>query len=275
MAAALVNTILPAPVLAVRRGQPPPTPIPQGSAPMPTAESTRGGMPAARFHGTHAGATVVASIMRRIGRAIRGMDRPVIEKLQADNASTPFRTLVSTMLSAQTRDPVTHQASLRLFAAADSPAALAALPAKTIERLIYPVSFYRNKARHLKVTARDVLERFGGRTPTTMEQLLTLRGVGRKTANLVLIVAHRSADNICVDTHVHRIANRLGWVRTRTPDQTERALYEVVPRRWWKLVNLYLVIWGQQVCRPVYPRCGACAVADVCPRIGVTREGRV
>jgi endonuclease-3 len=104
--------------------------------------------------------------------------------------------------------------------------------------------------------------------------LLTLPGVGRKTANLVLIVAHQSEDNICVDTHVHRIANRFGWVRTRTPEQTEQALYKAAPRRWWADINLYLVTWGQQVCKPVYPLCSVCAVDDVCPRIGVTRQGR-
>lgn len=244
-------------------------PTPAGSA------NRRGAAGATPFHGPRSSTSEVVPVLRAIGRAIRAMELPAIEKLQEDNAATPFRTLVSTMLSAQTRDPVTYEASMRLFARADSPAALAALPAKTIERLIYPVSFYRNKARHLKETARDILDRFGGVTPTTMEELLTLKGVGRKTANLVLIVAHESPDNICVDTHVHRIANRLGWVRTRTPEQTERALYEVAPRRWWKDVNLYLVTWGQQVCRPVYPRCGACVVAGACPRIGVTREGRV
>lgn len=227
------------------------------------------------LHGTHAHRDHVVPVLRSIGRAIRDMELPAIEKLQEDNAATPFQTLVSTMLSAQTRDPVTHAASLRLFARAPTPAALAALPVRTIERLIYPVSFYRNKARHLKTTARDLLQRFGGRTPTTMEALLTLRGVGRKTANLVLIVAHESPDHICVDTHVHRIANRLGWVKTKTPAQTEMALYEVALRRWWKDINLYLVTWGQQVCRPLYPRCGACAVRERCPRLGVTREGRV
>lgn len=242
---------------------------------MNVSNRSAGRAPGASLHGTHASRDFVVAALRRIGRAIRAMELPAIEKLQEDNAATPFRTLVSTMLSAQTRDPVTYAASMRLFARADSPAGLAALPAKAIERLIYPVSFYRNKARHLKVTARDILDRFGGVTPVTMEELLTLRGVGRKTANLVLIVAHASADNICVDTHVHRIANRLGWVKTRTPEQTERTLYEVAPRRWWKDINLYLVTWGQQVCRPVYPRCGACVVREICPRIGVTREGRV
>jgi endonuclease-3 len=107
-----------------------------------------------------------------------------------------------------------------------------------------------------------------------MDELVSLPGVGRKTANLVLIIALRSRDNICVDTHVHRIANRLGWVRTKTPDQTERALYEVAPRRWWASVNRYLVTWGQNVCRPVYPLCGGCAVEPLCPRAGVTKVGR-
>ena len=213
-------------------------------------------------------------VMRRIGRAIRAMELPAIEKLSEENASTPFQTLVATLLSAQTKDAVTHAASLRLFGVADTPQALARLPERRIERLIYPVSFYRNKARHVRETARQIVERFGGTVPMTMDELLTLPGVGRKTANLVLIVAHQSEDNICVDTHVHRIANRFGWVRTRTPEQTEQALYKAAPRRWWADINLYLVTWGQQVCKPVYPLCSTCAVDDVCPRIGVTRQGR-
>ena len=178
------------------------------------------------------------------------------------------------MLSAQTKDAVTHAASVRLFAVANSPASIAALSTRRLEKLIYPVSFYRNKARHLREACRQLIDRFNGRVPDTMEELLTLPGVGRKTANLVLILSHASKDNICVDTHVHRIANRLGWVRTRTPDQTEAALYRVVPRRWWSTVNLYLVTWGQNVCRPVYPRCGACVLSDLCPKIGVGKVGR-
>jgi endonuclease-3 len=151
---------------------------------------------------------------------------------------------------------------------------MAKLAVKRIERLIYPVSFYRHKAVHVKRTCEQMLERFGGRVPETMEDLLTLPGVGRKTANLVLILAHRSAANICVDTHVHRISNRLGWVATRTPEETERALYAAAHRKWWPIVNLYLVTWGQNVCRPVYPLCGSCAIRDLCPRIGVVKAGR-
>src|SRR4029077_10677041 len=139
---------------------------------------------------------------------------------------------------------------------------------------IYPVSFYRVKALQVKDACRQLLERFDGRVPARMADLLTLPGVGRKTANLVLILSHASRENICVDTHVHRIANRLGWVATRTPHETEHALYAVARRRWGPVINLYLVTWGQNVCRPVYPLCGGCAIADLCPKIGVTRTGR-
>jgi len=202
------------------------------------------------------------------------MEEPAVEKISDDSREDPFRVLIATMLSAQTKDAVTHDASMRLFRVARTPRTMAALPVSRIERLIYPVSFYRNKARHVKAACRQILEQFSGRVPARMEDLLTLPGVGRKTANLVLILSHASRDNICVDTHVHRIANRLGWVTTRTPEQTEQALYRVVPRRFWPKVNLYLVTWGQNVCRPVYPRCRACVVSGLCPRIGVTKTGR-
>ena len=213
--------------------------------------------------------------MRRLARAIDGLELPAVEKIAQSSRENPFEVLISTMLSAQTRDEVTHDASERLFKVARSPRAMAALPVSRIQKLIYPVSFYRNKARHVKVACEQILSRFGGRVPGTMEELLTLPGVGRKTANLVLILAHDSKDNICVDTHVHRIANRMGWVQTRTPEQTEHALYRVVRRKWWPLVNLYLVTWGQNICRPLYPLCPRCVLVDICPKVGVTKVGKV
>ena len=216
----------------------------------------------------------VGRVMRRLGRAVDRMDHPAVEKIADAQAADPFQVLVATMLSAQTKDAVTLDASTRLFRKARTARSVARMPVQTLERLIYPVSFYRHKAKHVKETCRRLLARFGGEVPTTMDALLTLPGVGRKTANLVLIVAHRSDANICVDTHVHRIANRLGWVSTRTPDETEQALYGAAHRRWWSSINRYLVTWGQNVCRPVYPRCRACAVSDLCPRLGVTRVGR-
>ncbi len=216
----------------------------------------------------------IAAVMRRLRKAIDGLDEPAVEKIARDQRKNAFHVLISTMLSAQTRDPVTAAASRRLFRVARTPQAMARLTPAEIQPLIYPVSFYRNKAVHVQQACEQLVARFGGVVPKTMEELLTLPGVGRKTANLVLILAHQSADNICVDTHVHRISNRLGWVSTRTPDETEQALYAVADRRWWPIINLYLVIWGQNVCRPVYPLCGECAVADLCPKIGVTAIGR-
>jgi endonuclease-3 len=208
--------------------------------------------------------------MSTLARAIEGMDLPAVEKISEAHADDPFQILIATLLSARTQDATTHAASTRLFRRASTPRSMARLTVKEIEQLIYPVSFYRNKARHVKACCRMLVDRHAGRVPSTMEELVALPGVGRKTANLVLILGFRSARNICVDTHVHRIANRLGWVRTTQPEETEQALYRVAARRWWPRINLYLVTWGQNVCRPVHPRCGDCAIASACPRIGVT-----
>lgn len=214
-------------------------------------------------------------VMRRLGRAIEGLEEPAVEKIAKDQQDDAFQVLIATMLSAQTRDAVTAAASERLFRVAPTPAAIAKLSTVRIEKLIYPVSFYRNKAVHVKETCRQLLSRFDGRVPETMDTLLTLPGVGRKTANLVRILAHRSPDNICVDTHVHRIANRLGWIDTRTPEESEFALYKATAKRWWPLINLYLVTWGQNVCRPVYPLCPQCVLQDICPKLGVTKIGKL
>jgi endonuclease-3 len=212
--------------------------------------------------------------MRSLARAIDHLELPAVEKIAKESQEDPFEVLISTMLSAQTRDAVTAAASARLFQAARTPRTMARLPLRRIERLIYPVSFYRHKARHVKAACRIILDRFAGRVPGTMPELLSLPGVGRKTANLVLILSFRSLKNICVDTHVHRIANRLGWVKTRTPDETEQALYRATDERWWPYINLYLVTWGQNVCRPVYPRCGQCVIRAQCARVGVNTRSR-
>jgi endonuclease III len=216
----------------------------------------------------------IEATMRALARAITGMELPAIEKISEAQAEEPFHVLIATLLSARTQDATTHAASTRLFRRARTPRSMARLPVKEIERLIYPVSFYRNKARFVKATATALVERFGSRVPGTMEELTSLPGVGRKTANLVLILSFKSPNNICVDTHVHRIANRLGWVKTSLPEQTEQALYASTESRWWPYINLYLVTWGQNVCRPVYPRCGGCVLYDFCPRVGVTRIGK-
>ena len=212
--------------------------------------------------------------MRALARAIDDHELPAVEKIAENSQEDPFEVLIATMLSAQTRDAVTAAASARLFRVARTPKTMAKLTEKQIIKLIYPVSFYRNKATHVKETCRILVEEFNGRVPSTMEELLTLPGVGRKTANLVLILSFRSLKNICVDTHVHRISNRLGWVQTRTPDETEQALYRNTAERWWPYINLYLVTWGQNICRPIYPRCDACVIRPHCPQIAVERVGK-
>ncbi|MGH9347222.1 MAG: endonuclease III domain-containing protein [Vicinamibacterales bacterium] len=217
---------------------------------------------------------VVEEVMRALARAITGLELPAVEKISEEQAEDPFKILIATVLSARTQDATMHAASTRLFRRARTPRTMARLPVTEIERLIYPVSFYRYKARYVKACCEMLVTRFNSRVPRTMEELVMLPGVGRKTANLVLILGFKSLHNICVDTHVHRISNRLGWVRTKVPDETEQALYRNTARRWWPYINLYLVTWGQNVCRPVYPRCGDCVIAGQCPRIGVTRTGR-
>jgi endonuclease III len=217
----------------------------------------------------------VDRVMRALKIAIRQYELPAVEKISDAQAEDPFQVLIATLLSARTQDATTHAASTRLFKRARTPRAMAKLSVEEIERLIYPVGFYRTKARHVKACCEQLVARFGGRVPGTLEEMVTLPGVGRKTANLVLILSFRSRQNICVDVHVHRISNRLGWVQTRTPEETEQALYKNISKRWWPVTNLYLVTWGQNICRPIGPRCGDCVIADVCPKIGVRQRSAI
>ena len=175
------------------------------------------------------------------------------------------------MISLRTRDEVTGPAARRLLARAPTPALLAATPEAEVAELVYPAGFYRTKARHLRALAAALLRDHGGRVPRSPSALLRLPGVGRKTANLVLGLGF-GIPAICVDTHVHRICNRLGWVTTRTPDATEAALAAVLPRRYWIPINAVLVRYGQQVCTPLAPHCSRCPVQATCPRHGVTRH---
>ncbi len=209
-------------------------------------------------------------MLRTLAREIGGLALPAVEKISESQKKDPFQILISALLSARTQDATTLAASTRLFAKARTPAAMVKLSVKQIEKLIYPVSFYRNKALFVRDAARMILAKFGGQVPSTLEEMITLPGVGRKTANLVMILAFKSNENICVDIHVHRISNRLGWIQTKTPEETEQALYKTLKQQWWPVVNLYLVTWGQNVCRPVYPRCQECQLVTMCPRVGVS-----
>ncbi len=189
----------------------------------------------------------------------------------AERRRDPFRVLIACLLSLRTKDETTGPAAERLFALADTPGAMLRLAPSSIERAIFPVGFYRTKTRVLLGVCRDLLERFDGRVPDTIDALLTLKGVGRKTANLVVTVGF-DKPGICVDVHVHRISNRLGYVRTRTPEETETALRARLPRRHWIGYNDLLVAFGQNVCLPVSPRCSLCPVGALCPRRGVMRS---
>lgn len=210
----------------------------------------------------------MSRIIARLERAAPAWDTTALAAVARESGRDPFRVLAGCLLSLRTKDETTGPASARLFALADTPAAMLALPLRTIERAIYPVGFYHTKARVLHRVSRDLLERFAGRVPSDLDALLSLHGVGRKTANLVVTFAF-GLPGICVDTHVHRISNRLGFVRTRTPEQTEHALRRRLPQRHWIGLNDLLVSFGQNLCRPTSPHCSRCPVHRSCPRIGV------
>ncbi len=212
----------------------------------------------------------IVQIIHRLRRTQRSWDPTAVGTL-ARRTRDPFRVLVSGLISLRTKDEVTGEASARLFRLARTPRAMAGLPAARIASAIYPAGFYRTKGRTIKALSRTLLARHGGRVPDDLDTLLTLKGVGRKTANLVLTLGY-GKPGICVDTHVHRINNRLGIVRTKTPEQTETALRKVLPPRYWITYNELLVRFGQNVCLPVSPFCSRCPVFDLCPRIGVTRH---
>jgi endonuclease-3 len=191
---------------------------------------------------------------------------------EVQNATrSAFRLLVSCVISLRTKDEVTHGASRRLFAEASTPEMLAELDRERIAELIYPAGFYNTKAGQLKEIARRLCSHHGSRVPADEKELLDLPGVGRKTANLVLGLGF-GIPAICVDTHVHRISNRMGLVSTSTPEATERALQDVLPRDLWIPINDLLVTFGQNRCHPTSPRCSNCPLADLCPREGVTRH---
>ncbi|MFN3263744.1 MAG: endonuclease III domain-containing protein [Aquificaceae bacterium] len=186
-----------------------------------------------------------------------------IVKLIAQKRKDPLSALLCALLSTRTRDETTAEVCKRFLERIKSPQDLLKMDLDELQRLIHPVGFYRNKAKHLKELARQLVEEFGGKVPDTMEDLLRLRGVGRKVANIVLSEGF-GKPAIAVDVHVHRISNRWGLVRTRNPEETEKALMQVVPQEYWRDYNRLLVAFGQTICRPVRPKCGECPVSAWC-----------
>jgi len=195
-------------------------------------------------------------------------EMPIVSHL-AESERDPFVILISTLLSLRTKDEVTAEATDRLFALASTPEEMLKVPQAKIARTIYPVGFYRVKAKTIHSTCRELINRFGSKVPDQLDDLLSIKGVGRKTANLVVTLAY-GKDGICVDTHVHRISNRLGYVRTKTPDETEFALRARLPRRHWIIYNTLMVAFGRKTCKPISPLCSACPIKPYCARVGVT-----
>jgi len=209
----------------------------------------------------------IHQIVRVLRKEVRQWPVPAI----GHYVDTPFTTLISCILSLRTQDKTTNAASERLFRIASTPETMLAVPAQLIEEAIYPVAFYRVKSRTIHAICEQLLSRFGGEVPSKLEELLELPGVGRKTANIVVTLAF-GKPGIAVDTHVHRISNRLGYVRTKTPDDTEMVLRKKLPRRYWLIYNDLLVAYGQNLCKPISPHCSTCKIALYCKRVGVRKS---
>ncbi|MEJ5173296.1 MAG: endonuclease III [Hydrogenothermaceae bacterium] len=216
----------------------------------------------------------VDKIFEILNKEYQKWNAPVIQ-FMAQNGDDPFKILVSTILSLRTKDEVTAKASERLFNVVKFPKDLLKLTEKEIENIIYPVGFYRNKAKVLKEVAKELIQNYNGKVPDNLEDLLKLKGVGRKTANLVLSAAYKKPA-ICVDTHVHRISNRLGFVKTKDPHQTEFELMKVIPKRYWQDINRLFVAFGQTICKPIKPTCDECPIKDFCEayKNGSVKSGR-
>jgi endonuclease-3 len=212
----------------------------------------------------------IADVIRILERELGEWELPIVTALAEDNRG-PFPILISTVLSSRTKDEVTAQAAGRLLSLAETPEEMRKLSEDQISRAIYPVGFYRNKSRTIPRLCTELIDRFHSEVPDTMEQLLTLPGVGRKTANLVLTLGFNK-EGLCVDTHVHRISNRLGYVRTKNPGETEYALREKLPKQYWARYNTLLVAFGRNLCFPVSPFCSRCLVSAYCDRVGVNRS---
>jgi endonuclease III len=210
----------------------------------------------------------INNIVKILKKELAVGEMPIVSHL-AESERDPFVILISTLLSLRTKDEVTAEATDRLFALASTPEEMLKVPQAKIAKAIYPVGFYRVKAKTIHHTCRELIDRFGSKVPDNLDDLLSIKGVGRKTANLVITLAY-GKDGICVDTHVHRISNRLGYVRTKTPDETEMALRAKLPRKHWIIYNTLMVAFGRKTCKPVSPLCSACPISQYCDCVGVT-----
>jgi endonuclease III len=209
--------------------------------------------------------------MMDILKGYLGAEVPAVTRISKEERSNPFLVLVGTLLSLRTKDEVTERAMARLLERARTPEEILMLPVEDIQQLIYPVGFYKNKASTLRDVSRTILEKYEGIVPDTLDELLKIKGVGRKTANLVLTEGYHVAA-ICVDTHVHRISNRIGIVSTTNPYDTEMALRKILPKKYWIIYNTLLVRFGQRICKPLSPLCTVCPISHLSMQVGVTKH---
>ena len=212
----------------------------------------------------------IHAVIEKLKTAAKDWNIPIVTDITR-RGRDPFRVLIATVLSLRTKDETTAPAAERLFKVADSPQKMLQLPVERLAELIYPVGFYRTKAANILEICRILVEKYSGRVPDTLEELLSFKGVGRKTANLVITLGY-GKPGICVDTHVHRISNRLGYVKTKTPEETEFALRKKLPSQYWIIYNDLMVAFGQNLCTPVSPFCSRCPLYNFCDRVGVKRS---
>ena len=205
----------------------------------------------------------IDKIMKELLKVTKSMAMPVVTEIKLTTNRDAYKILISTMLSLRTKDSTTRDASIRLFEKAGNPKEMLKLSEEEISKLIYPVGFYRVKAKNILEVSQTILDDYNGKVPDEIDELLKLRGVGRKVANLVVTEAYDKY-GICVDTHVHRISNRLGYVSTKKPEQTEFALRKKLPKKYWRVYNDTLVIYGQNLCKPINPLCNQCSVSKYC-----------
>jgi endonuclease-3 len=214
--------------------------------------------------------THLNEIFSLLKQELRKYGSPIVSRPKSDVPETPFVTLISCILSLRTKDEVTDKATQRLLKDYHTPEQLSTISVKKIEDLIYPVGFYKTKARRIKEIARTLLQDYDGAVPDDFDELMKLKGVGRKTANIVMVYGHKKHGFLPIDTHCHRIPNRLGWIRTKTPEETEEALKKILPERYWDDFNDLFVRFGQTICVPISPFCSHCPIARYCKRVGVT-----
>jgi endonuclease-3 len=214
----------------------------------------------------------VDEIFKLLKKELRKYNQPIVSSSKREIKHTPFTTLISCILSLRTKDEVTAKASTRLLKKYDTPEKILKLSEKQIESLIYPVGFYRTKAKRIKEISKTLIEEYSGKVPEDFKELLKLKGVGRKTANIVMVYGHNKHGYIPIDTHCHRIPNRLGWIKTKTPEQTEKELTRILPEKYWSDFNYLFVTFGQTICVPISPFCSKCPIERYCKKISVTKS---